>query len=500
MSEEEENSSKSFPSIRVIGLVTGPVVFLLLMLGTGIEGLEPAGQAAAAVTLLMAIWWLTEAIPIYATALVPILLFPLTGVLSTQETTQNYGHELIYLFLGGFLVAIAIQKWGLHRRIAVTIIRLFGVQPRRLILGFMVATAFLSMWISNTASAMMMVPIGLAVVGQLATLLQRDAMDIDVRPGHFPFGMSLMLGIAYAASIGGIATIIGSPPNAIFVGYVSQVHGVEISFLQWMLYGLPVSMLGLIGVWFYLTYIAHPLKLGEFPGLADLIDAQHKALGPIRGPEGRVLFVFSLVAGLWIVRGALAPILQGVGLGGLTDTSIAILGALLLFLIPARLGADEFLLEWNDVREVPWGILILFGGGLALASGIEKSGLAGWLAGQLHGLENAPLLLVLGALVLLVIFLTEVTSNTSTATIFVPIVAVVAVVVGVHPYVLMITVVTAASCAFMLPIATPPNAVVFASEYVTMRQMMRAGIWLNLAFAVFIALVGWLWLPVVWGL
>ena len=486
--------------LKLLGLISGPVLFLLLMLGTGIEGLSPAGQAALAITVLMAIWWLTEAIPIYATALVPIVLFPLTGVLTTQETTENYGHELIFLFLGGFLIAIAIQKWNLHRRIALTIVRFFGVEPTRLVLGFMAATAFLSMWISNTASAMMMVPIGLAVITQITGLLRERDTELDLRPGYFPFGMSMMLGIAYAASLGGIATIIGSPPNAIFVGYVSQQFDVEISFLQWMLYGLPVAVVGVTVVWFYLTRIAHPVTLTSVEGLKELIEEERGKLGPIQGPEGRVLFVFSLVAGLWILRGALAPFLGALGLGGLTDTGIAILGALLLFLIPAKLGENQALLSWDDVRDVPWGILILFGGGLALARGIESSGLASWIALQLHGLSEAPELLVLGVLVLLIIFLTEVTSNTSTATIFVPVVAVLAIVVGIHPYVLMITVVTAASCAFMLPIATPPNAVVFASEYVTMPQMMKAGIWLNLGFAVLIALVGRFWLPLVWTL
>ncbi len=500
--EEDEGTPLwgHLPLVRLGGLIGGPVAFFLLMLGTGIEGLSAPGQAAAAITLLMAIWWTTEAIPIYATALVPIVLFPLTGVLSVGETTANYGHELIFLFLGGFMVAIAIQKWNLHRRIALAIVGLFGTQPTRLVLGFMVATAFLSMWISNTASAMMMVPIGLAVITQLTGLMGRENSAIDLRPGHFPFGMALMLGIGYAASVGGVATIIGSPPNAIFVGYISQIHGVEVTFLQWMGYGLPISVIGLLVIWYYLTRIAHPIQMEGFPGLAEVIAEERAQLPPLRGPEARVLIIFCLVAGLWILRGVSGPILQQVGLAGLNDTTIAIFGGVLLFLVPARLEENEFLLDWSDTKQVPWGILVLFGGGLALASGIEESGLAGWLAERLHGLENAPMLLVLAALVLMVIFLTEVTSNTSTASIFVPIVAILAGVVGIHPYVLMVAVVTAASCAFMLPIATPPNAVVFASEYVTMRQMMRAGIWLNLTFVFLITIAGYLWVPLVWGL
>jgi solute carrier family 13 (sodium-dependent dicarboxylate transporter), member 2/3/5 len=497
---EKEAEKSKLPPLRLTGLIAGPTAFLLLMLGTGIEGLSPAGQAAAAITLLMAIWWVTEAIPIYATALVPIVLFPLTGVLDVGETTAHYGHELIYLFLGGFLLAIAIQKWGLHRRIALSIVSLFGTNPTKLVLGFMVATGFLSMWISNTASAMMMVPIGLAVVNQLTRLLREQDPDIDIRPGHFPFGMALMLGIAYGASIGGVATIIGSPPNAIFVGYVSQIHDVEISFLRWMFYGLPVAAVGMIIAWYYLTRVAHPVEIQSFPGLIEVIDEERRGLGTLKGPEARVLVIFCLVAGLWILRGLTAPWLAELGLGGLNDTTIAILGGLLLFLVPAKLEEKKFLLEWDDAHQIPWGILILFGGGLALAGGIEASGLAAWMAERLHILENAPILIVLAVLIVLIIFLTEVTSNTSTASIFVPMVAVLAVVIGVHPYVLMIAVVTAASCAFMLPIATPPNAVVFASEYVTMRQMMRAGIWLNIVFAILITAVAYLWLPFVWGL
>lgn len=493
-----EQIPTSIPPKKLVGLIAGPVVFLLLMLGTGIEGLTPEGQAAAAVTLLMAIWWLSEALPIYVTALVPIVLFPITGVLTTQATTQNYGHELIFLFLGGFLVAAAIEKWGLHRRIALTIVRLFGVEPARLVLGFMVATGFLSMWISNTASAMMMVPIGLAVIGQLSELLHESDPELDLRPGHFPFGSALMLGIAYSASLGGITTITASPPNAIFVAFFSQLYGVEITYLQWMLFGLPFAAVGIAAVWFYLTRIAFKIDLGEFPGLKELIDEQTRELGPIKGPEGRVLFVFGLVSSLWVVRGAVAPFLHHVGLGGLTDTSIAMLGGILLFIIPAHLGRNEQLLNWDDVQRIPWGILILFGGGLALATGIESSGLGGWLGQQLQTLQSAPALLVVVLVVLIMSFLTEITSNTSSATIFVPIAAILATAIGLEPYILMVGVVLAASCAFMLPISTPPNAVVFSTKYITMGQMVRAGIWLNLSFSVFITLAVYFALPLIW--
>lgn len=495
-----KSTEKKVSAIKIAGLVAGPLVFAVLMFGTGIEGLPREGQAALAVTMLMAIWWLTEALPIYATALVPLVLFPFTGVLSSGETSANYGNELIYLFLGGFLLSIAVQKWNLHRRIALTIIRMVGFEPPRLILGFMVATGGLSMWISNTASAMIMVPIGLAVITQIARLIEENGQDIDTSVGNFNFGSALMLGIAYSASIGGIATIIGSPPNAIFVAYVKQVHGVEISFLEWMLYGFPVAALGLVGAWVYLTKFAYPLKVKGFAEIGSIVDDGLRELGPMGTAERRVLIVFGMVAGMWVLRGLVQPWLVTLGLGGMSDMTIGMMGALSLFMIRASHDNPVALLEWDDVKEVPWGILLLFGGGLALSSGIEVSGLASWLADRLSVLEGASTLLVLFVITLVVIFLTEVTSNTSTATIFVPIAGILAVVVGVHPYMLMVGVVTAASCAFMLPIATPPNAVVFASGYVTMQQMMRAGIWLNVLFVILITVVVRLWLPLIWGL
>lgn len=497
--EESRPWYSRWPVVRIAGFVGGLVAFVVVM-SIQVPGLEPRGRAAAAVTLWMAIWWITETIPVYATALVPVVAFPMTGVLEIGETTRNYGHELIFLFLGGFLVAVAIQKWDLHRRIALFIVDLFGTEPTRLVLGFMVATGFLSMWISNTAAAMMMVPIGLATISQLTGLIEESDRDIDTSPGEFPFGMALMLGIGYSASVGGVATIIGSPPNAIFVGYAADIHDVEITFFQWMIYGLPLSVVGMVVVWVYLTRIAHPIQLSGFGELTDVIERERQRLDRLEGPEARVLVVFGLVAALWILRGVLAPVLDDLGLGALNDTSIAIFGGLLLFVIPADLREREFLLEWDDAGDVPWGILVLFGGGLALANGIKESGLAEWLGDRLHALEAAPIAVVLVAVALLVVFLTEVTSNTATASILVPVVAVVGGAVGIHPWLLMVLVATAASYAFMLPIATPPNAVVFSSDYVSMRDMMRAGIWLNLGFVVVVAVVVYFWLPVAWGL
>ncbi len=486
--------------LKIIGLLAGPVVFALLMMGTGIAGLSPAGQAAAAVTLLMAIWWLTEALPIYVTALVPLVLFPLTGVMDAGQTSASYGHQLIFLFFGGFLLSIAVQKWNLHKRIALTVIRLVGFEPPRLILGFMVATGLLSMWISNTASAMIMAPIALAVVFQITQLLGEGGEEIDTRAGYFSFGTALMLGIAYSASIGGISTIIASPPNAIFAAHVKQLYDVEITFLQWLYFGVPMAVLGIATAWMYLTRFVYTEKIPALSGLESIVDDGLQELGPMGTTERRVLAIFGMVASMWMLRGVVHPYLVMMGLEGLTDSTISMMGALALFIVRPRPGANEGILTWEDVSEVPWGILLLFGGGLALSGGIDSSGLGSWLGERLSILEGASPLLVILILVTFVMFLAELASNTSSATIFVPIAAILGSVVGMHPYVLMIGVVAASSFAFMLPVGTPPNAIVFATNYITMGQMMRAGFFLNLIFILLITLVVKFWIPLVWGL
>lgn len=486
--------------LKIVGLLGGPTVFALLMMGTGIAELSPVGQAAAAVTLLMAIWWLTEALPLYVTALVPLVLFPLTGVMDAGQTSANYGHELIFLFFGGFLLSIAVQKWSLHRRIALTVVRLVGFEPPRLILGFMVATGMLSMWISNTASAMIMAPIALAVVFQISQLLGEGGEEIDTREGHFSFGTALMLGIAYSASIGGVATIIASPSNAIFAAHVKQLYDVEITFLQWMYFGIPMSVVGITIAWLYLTKFVYTDKIPVVSGLEAIVDNGLRELGPMQTAERRVLAIFGMVASMWMLRGMVQPYLAVVGLEGLTDSTISMIGALALFIVRPHPGANEGILNWEDVSEVPWGILLLFGGGLALSSGIDSSGLGSWLGDRLGILEGASPLLVILVVVTFVMFLSELASNTSSATIFIPIAAILAAVVGVHPYILMVGTVAASSFAFMLPVGTPPNAIVFATNYITMGQMMRAGFFLNLIFIVLITLVVKFWVPLVWGL
>ena len=472
----------------LIGLILGPLLFFLVLLLPLPEGMSPAGLRVAAVTVLMAVWWISEAIPVPATALLPIVLFPLLGVLSGAEVTRAYGNHLIYLFLGGFLIAVTMERWNLHHRIALHTIRMVGVTPRRMVLGFMLATAFLSMWISNTATTMMMVTIAMAV-------LREVEHEIDHQPGEMWFGTILMLGICYAASIGGVATLIGTPPNAIFAGVLEKTYGISISFTDWMRFALPLSLVMLALTWFYLTRMLCRQTSMRIAGGAALIQQQLAALGPMSRQEKQVGLVFTTVALLWVLRGLYQP----AGLALVKDSTIAIAGALLLFLIPVSLKRREFLLDWKTAVTIPWDIIILFGGGFALAQGFGESGLTRWLAEQLTVLQGIDTVLVIAAVVLLVIFLTEVTSNTATASLLLPVMGALASAIDVSPFGLMVATVVAASFAFMLPVATPPNAIVFSSRCVSIMQMARAGLLLNLAGVVVITgFVYWL-LPLLWG-
>jgi sodium-dependent dicarboxylate transporter 2/3/5 len=472
----------------VIGLFLGPVLFSLVLLMPLPEGMSAAGLRVAAVTVLMAVWWISEAIPVPATALLPIVLFPLLGILSGAEVTLAYGNHLIFLFMGGFLIAVTMERWNLHHRIALHTIRMVGVTPRRIVLGFMLATAFLSMWISNTATTMMMVTIAMAVLREIEH-------EIDHRPGEVWFGTILMLGICYAASIGGIATLIGTPPNVIFAGVLEKTYGISISFTDWMRFALPLSMVMLALTWLYLTRMLCPKKSTSIAGGAAFIQRQLAGLGPMSRQEKQVALVFTTVALLWILRGLYQP----AGLVLVKDSTIAIAGALLLFLIPVNLKRREFLLDWKTAVTIPWDIIILFGGGFALAQGFSESGLTRWLAEQLTVLQGVDTVLVIAAVVVMVIFLTEVTSNTATASLLLPVMGALASAIDVSPFGLMVATVLAASFAFMLPVATPPNAIVFSSRCVSMMQMARARFLPNPVGAVVITgFVYWL-LPMLWG-
>lgn len=470
-----------------LGLIIGPLLFLIILFLTPFEGLSEQGHAVLATTIWIAVWWVTEAIPIAATALLPIVLFPLTGGMNLASTTASFGHKYVFLYLGGFLIAIGIEKWNLHRRIALTIIAFIGSDTRKIILGFMIATAFLSMWISNTATSVMMLPIGLAIIKQL-----KDNPDTD-EDENLIFGKALMLGIAYSASIGGIATLIGTPPNLVLAGIIESTYGYEITFLEWFQFGLPVALLLLIFCWYYLTRIAYKFKQVDFPGGLKEIQRLKSNLGIISKEERRVGFVFILAALCWISRSfILQPLFPGID-----DTIIAILFGITLFIIPSK-NNKEPLLNWKDTLNLPWGIILLFGGGMALAKAFDESGLALWLGNLMTEFGGFPFFILLLLLITAVNFLTEITSNLATTAMLLPVLAPLALEVGVHPFGLMVGAAVAASCAYMLPVATPPNAVVFGSGYLRIPDMVSKGIVLNLFSILVISIMVYFLLPFLW--
>ena len=475
-----------------LGLLLGPALFLVVRFLLPLDGLSDPGRAVLASTLWVATWWITEPIPIFATALLPIVLFPLTGGLKIRLTTQAYGHEMIFLFIGGFMIAMAIEKWNLHKRIALNIIKAVGANSARIILGFMIATAGLSMWISNTATTLMMMPIGLAIVSQLADVVKRKGGETS-QVSYF--GKALMLSIAYSASIGGMATLVGTPTNMVFSAVVQKIYQVEVSFAKWMMFGLPVSLVLLAICWLYLVRFAFKLKDQSIPGVEAEILSQLTTLGPMSPEEKRVLVVFGITALAWTTRSFVLSKL----IFGINDTIIAVVGALVLFLLPAPSRPGSRLLDWKSAVKLPWGIVLLFGGGLALAAGFTESGLAPWLGQQLNLLDGISLFFILAFVVCLVNFLTEITSNVATASIMLPVLATLAVALDVHPFGLMIGACVAASCAFMLPVATPPNAVVFGSGCIEMKDMVRTGIWMNLISIVVLTLFVYFLLPLIWS-
>lgn len=480
-----------------IGLFLGPLLFLAALLMPTPAEMSPDAQKVLASTLWIACWWVTEAIPIPVTSLMPIILFPLTGALSVANATAPYANHNVFLFLGGFTVAVCMQRWNLHRRIALHIIYVMGTSPSRLILGFMLATAFLSMWISNTATSMMMVPIGLAVILQVAKIISKQKIEgIDVRQGHFNFGTCLMLSIAYAASIGGMATLIGTPPNIIFAGVVEEMFEITISFARWFSYGLPISTVFLLIAWQYMVKFAYPPRLKEIPGGRDVVKDELKNLGAVSREEKTIAAVFLFVALAWLSRSFLLEAI----FPEINDAAIAITGAVITFLIPVNLKEGRFLNNWSTAVKLPWGILLLFGGGLSLAGAFSETGLAKWIGMRLSAVEELPMILIMFAVVAMVIYLTEFTSNTATTSMMMPIMAAMASAMFIHPYALMITATTATSFAFMLPVATPPNAVIFGSGYVSIPQMARAGFLLNILGVIMIALAAYLWLPLAWGI
>ena len=472
-------------SKKKIGLVLGPVLFALVMLFFNPENLNPDAKSILASTIWIAIWWITECVPISVTALLPIVLFPITGGLDIKSTTASYGHNLVFLFVGGFIIALAIEKWNLHKRVALRIIKFTGTKKSRIILGFMIATALLSMFISNTATTIMILPVGMAIISKVS--------ESNNSYENINFGKSLMIAIAYSASIGGMATLIGTPPNMIFAGVVKESYGIEIGMLEWSKFGLPVSLFLLMICWIYLTKVAFSFEDKNQASGKQEINNQLKKLGKFSNEELKVSVIFGLTAFGWIFRKQLVKIIPF-----LDDTIIAISFAIVLFIIPDK--KNKPLLNWEDTIKLPWGILLLFGGGMAIASAFGKSGLALWIANLLSTMNGVSLFLLILIIVVSINLLTELTSNMATTAMLLPVLVTMALAINVHPYFLLVSATLAASCAFMLPVATPPNAIVFGSGLLKIEDMFKKGIWMNLFSVIVISLIVYYILPYVFDL
>jgi solute carrier family 13 (sodium-dependent dicarboxylate transporter), member 2/3/5 len=471
-----------------IGLIAGPLAAAILFMLPTPGGLSPEGWRLAAVAALMAVWWATEALPIPATAFIPVIAFPILGITSIDDATAPYMDPVIFLLLGGFMIARSLEEWNLHRRIALNILGRVGSRPSRIIFGFMLATALISMWVSNTATTAMMLPIGLSVIA---------VIGIEGKTGH-NFAIALLLSIAYSASIGGLATLVGTPPNAMLAGFMRENYGIQIAFNSWLLIGIPVVSVMLPSAWLILTKFAFHLPKKSFEGAEQAIAGQLTALGPITRPERRTAILFAVVALAWCFRPQLAA---GLGIKGLSDSGIAMAGAFALFLIPS--GDQQrrrlFLLDWRAASKLNWGVVLLFGGGLSLAAAVAQTGLATWLGDALAVLATWPPILLAAAICALIIFLTELTSNAATIAAILPVLGAIATEGRLDPLAIAVPGALAATCAFMLPVGTPPNAMVFGSGYIRVPDMVKAGFRLNIVGIVVITLLGYFLVPLVFG-
>ncbi len=489
--ESERTRSVRAPTLQWAGRLGAPLVAvgLFLLLPEGDGGLTAAGRWTCALAVLMAILWMTEALPLPATSLLPVVLFPLLGVAGIKETTAAYASDVIFLFMGGFILALGMEKWGLHRRIALRVLAFAGTKPARLLGGFMAATGFLSMWISNTATTAMMLPIGVSIL-KLVDGRVRDEGGEEAAQKWAGFGPALMLGIAYSASTGSLGTLIGTPPNLLLRGFVQRTYGIELGFGTWMLACVPLALVLTFATWFVLARLFIRKDVGTVPGGRELVRAQLAGLGRMNRGETLVLIVFCATAVLWITREPLTSWLGGSlpFLRHVSDAGIAMAGALVLFALPVDLRRGESVMDWATAERLPWGVLLLFGGGLALAAAIQKNGVDTWLGQKLLLLGQVPHWVLVVVVIAVVVFLTELTSNTAVTATFLPVLGGVAAAVGVAPLELLVPAALAATCAFMLPVATPPNAIVFGSGYVDIRQMARAGLVLNVVSITLISL------------
>lgn len=480
MTEASEN--RPLETYQIVGRVLGPAIFLTMMLfGQGQDVMPPAAWRAAAVGLWMATWWATEAIPVPVTALLPLVLFAPLGLATIRDAAAPYANPTIYLFMGGFIMALALERWDLHRRIALAVVDNAGTDGRRLIGGFMLVCAVLSMWMTNTSTTMMLLPIVLSV----AAVIRDNVPDLSDKTRD-DFRIAMLLGLAYSASIGGLATLIGTPPNALLMGFMAENYGIEISFASWMLVGIPVSLTMLPITWLVLTRFLFPFDIPASDAVRNHLHELREEMGPMSAAEKRVAIVFSALIMSWMFR---KPVTDWLEISGVSDAGIVMTVAVVLFMLPSGDRDSPRLLTWGDLQRLPWGVLILFGGGLSLAGVVSGSGLALWLGEQLAPLNAMGTAVLVVASVALVIFLTELTSNLATTATLLPVMGAIAVQAGVPPILLTVPITIAASCAFMLPVATPPNAIVFSTGAISIPQMVRAGIFLNLIGIVIVSIV-----------
>ncbi|MFN2317984.1 MAG: SLC13 family permease [Gemmatimonadales bacterium] len=485
---DDISAGPASPLRRLIGLGLGPILLALTIALPAPAGLSTEAWWTAGVTFLMVSWWVTETVPIPVTALLPLICFPLLGILGMEAAAAPYANPVVFLFLGGFLLARAVEKWGLHRRVALHVVGKAGTEPARLVGGFMLASALLSMWISNTATTIMMLPIGVSIIGLM------EAAEQGTPRRSSSFGLALMLGIAYGASIGGVGTLIGTPPNALLAGFMLENYGFRVGFLDWMMIGLPVVAIFLPLAWWILTRWVFSVDRIAIPGAEAIIAGEVSRLGPPSRGERMVAVVFVLTALAWIFR----PVLER-WLPGLTDTGIAIAAAILLFVLPVHPSRGEYLLDWKTAEGLPWGVLLLSGGGLSLAAAVASTGLAAWTGEGLAQLGDLPIIVLMLAVTTVLVFLTEIMSNTAALAAFLPVIAALSLGLGAHPMLLAAPAAIGASCAFMMPMATPPNAIVFGSGRVTIPQMARAGLVLNLIVIALIPVLTWVLLILVFG-
>lgn len=455
-------------SLKRTGFFLGPLLFLIILIFVDPDLVAPGATKVIAVGVLMITWWITEAVPNPVAALLPLILFPALGVMNMSESAAPFANPSVFLFMGGFMIALALEKHKLHERIAINLIRLTGTSGNGIILGFTLSSGLISMWISNTATALMMLPIGVSVI----QLLKRSNGDEALTKGEKNFALGLMLSIGYAASLGGMATIIGTPPNVVFAGFAKQFYNQDISFFRWMVIGVPLALVTLFACYFMITRWLFPNNLPKIEGSEALITNKLKELGPMRKEEKLTLMVFALTSFFWIFQQGLNALF---GSDIFNDTNIAVTGGVLMFLVPVDFKSDEFLITWDDTKKLPWGILILFGGGICLAKGMESTGIIKMIGSSIASQQGISIWMMMFLLTLASIVLTEFMSNVALVTIFVPVVFGIAEGLHFDPYILALPVTFAASCAFMFPISTPPNAIVFSSGHIKMKEMIKAG-------------------------